>query len=62
VSHAVAVREIERSAGIQFDAKVVEAFLAVDRKGLIEDKAFPQEQDEEAAVGDLVAPGASEEA
>jgi HD-GYP domain-containing protein (c-di-GMP phosphodiesterase class II) len=62
VSHAAAVREIEAGAGTQFDARVVEAFLAINRTGLIEDKAFPPEQDEEAAVAGLVAPGASEEA
>jgi hypothetical protein len=61
VSHATAVREIEESAGTQFDVRVVEAFLAANRKGLIEDKAFPQEQDEEAAVVDLVGQGASGE-
>ncbi|UCH85961.1 MAG: HD-GYP domain-containing protein [Dehalococcoidia bacterium] len=61
VSHATAVREIERSAGTQFDAKVVEAFLAADRKGLVEDKAFPREQGEEAAVADLVGQGTSGE-
>jgi HD-GYP domain-containing protein (c-di-GMP phosphodiesterase class II) len=59
--HATAVREIEKSAGTQFDAKVVEAFLAADRKGLIEDKAFPREKGGEAAVVDLVGQGASGE-
>ena len=49
--HATAVREIEQSAGTQFDTKVVEAFLEADRKGLIEDKVFPREEGEEAVVG-----------
>jgi HD-GYP domain-containing protein (c-di-GMP phosphodiesterase class II) len=61
VAHATVVREIERSAGTQFDAEVVEAFLAADRKGLIEDKAFLPEQGEEAAVADLVGQGTSGE-
>jgi len=60
--HAAAVGEIEEGAGTQFDVKVVEAFLAADRKGLIEDKAFPREKGGAAAVVDLVAPGAPEEA
>ena len=61
VSHATAVREIERSAGTQFDAKVVEAFLGANRKGLIEDKAFLREKGGEAAVADLVGQGSSGE-
>jgi putative nucleotidyltransferase with HDIG domain len=52
--HASAVREIEGSAGTQFDPRVVEAFLAANRKGLIEDKAFPHEKGEEATAGHLV--------
>jgi putative nucleotidyltransferase with HDIG domain len=52
--HASAVREIEGSAGTQFDPRVVEAFLAANRKGLIEDKAFLQEKGEEATAGHLV--------
>jgi len=59
--HATAVREIKGGAGTQFDARVVEAFLAADRKGLIEDKAFPREQGEEAAVVDLVGQATSGE-
>jgi HD-GYP domain-containing protein (c-di-GMP phosphodiesterase class II) len=60
VSHATAVREIEESVGAQFDVRVVEAFLAANRKGLIEDKAFLREQGEEAVV-DLIGQGASGE-
>jgi HD-GYP domain-containing protein (c-di-GMP phosphodiesterase class II) len=52
--HASAVREIEGNAGTQFDPRVVEAFLAANRKGLIEDKAFLHEKGEEAAAGHLV--------
>ena len=52
--HASAVREIEGSAGTQFAPRVVEAFLAANRKGLIEDKAFLHEKGEEAAAGHLV--------
>jgi hypothetical protein len=40
---------------------VVEAFLVADRKGLIEDRAFPQEKGEAAAVVDLVGQAASGE-
>jgi HD-GYP domain-containing protein (c-di-GMP phosphodiesterase class II) len=54
VSHATAVREMKGSAGTQFDARVVEAFLEASRKGLIEDEAFPRGKGEEAAVVDLV--------
>jgi putative nucleotidyltransferase with HDIG domain len=61
VSHATAVGEIQGSAGTQFDPKVVEAFLVADRKGLIEDRAFPQEKGEAAAVVDLVGQAASGE-
>jgi HD-GYP domain-containing protein (c-di-GMP phosphodiesterase class II) len=53
-SHASAVKEIEDSAGSQFDRKVVEAFLAADRGGLIEDKALTQEKGGEAVAVDLV--------
>ena len=53
-SHTSAVKEIKDSAGSQFDPRVVEAFLEANRKGLIEDKAFPQEKGEEAAAVDLV--------
>jgi len=51
-----------RQCRTQFDPKVVEPFLAANRKGLIEDKAFPQEKGEDAAVLHLVAPGGQEEA
>jgi len=61
-SHRSALREIKRNVGTQFGPKVVEALLAADRKGLIEDKAFPQEKGEDAAVLHLVAPGGQEEA
>jgi HD-GYP domain-containing protein (c-di-GMP phosphodiesterase class II) len=61
-SHRSAVREIKRNAGTQFDPTVVEAFLAANRKGLIEDKAFCEKQGQEAAVLHLVAPGRREEA
>jgi len=61
-SHRSAVSEIKRNAGAQFDPTVVEAFLAANRKGLIEDKAFSQEKGEDAAVLHLVAPGEQEEA
>ena len=62
VSHAAAVREIRGSAGTQFDPRVVDAFLEANGKRLIADKAFPQEQGEEAAVVDLVAHAPSGEA
>jgi len=62
VSHTTAVREIRGSAGTQFDPRVVDAFLEANGKGLIADKAFPQEQGEEAAVVDLVAHAPSGEA
>jgi HD-GYP domain-containing protein (c-di-GMP phosphodiesterase class II) len=60
VSHASALREIEGSAGTQFDPRVVEAFLAANRKGLIEDKSLLQEKGDEVAVG-LVGQAASGE-
>ena len=60
-SHSAAVSEIKGSAGTQFDPKVVEAFLAASRKGLIGDEAFPQGKGEEAAVVDLVGQAASGE-
>jgi putative nucleotidyltransferase with HDIG domain len=60
VSHATAVREIKGSAGTQFDARVVEAFLAANRKGLIQDKAFLRGKGKEAVV-DLVGQATSGE-
>lgn len=60
-SHLAAVGEIKGNAGTQFDPTVVEAFLEADRKGLIEDKAFPQEKGEQAAAVDLVGQAASGE-
>jgi len=51
-----------RQCRTQFDPKVVEPFLAANRKGLIEDKAFCEKQGQEAAVLHLVAPGRREEA
>jgi len=62
VPHATALREIEGGAGTQFDPRVVEAFLEADRKGLIEDKACPQEKGEEATVGSVGQPASGEEA
>ena len=56
-SHTTAVDEIRRNAGTQFDPRVVEAFLAADRKGLIRDAAPSEGQAEQAAVAHLVAPG-----
>jgi len=53
---------IHRQCRTQFDPKVVELFLAANRKGLIEDKAFCEKQGQEAAVLHLVAPGRREEA
>jgi hypothetical protein len=53
VPHTAAIREIRGSAGTQFDPTVVDAFLEADCKGLIEDDAFLQEKDEEAAVAYL---------
>ena len=49
-SHASAVREIKGNAGTQFDPQVVEALLAANRKGLIEDKAFGRDKGEDAAA------------
>ncbi|MGQ9572745.1 MAG: HD-GYP domain-containing protein [Dehalococcoidia bacterium] len=59
-SHAAAVREVEASAGTQFDPKVVEAFLEANRKGLIADQAFPRDSGRKAAV-DLVGQAVSGE-
>jgi len=57
-SHASAVNEITDGAGSQFDPRVAEAFLEADRKGLIEDKAFSQEEGEEGALHELATPTA----
>ena len=61
-SHASAVREIKRNSGTQFDARVVEAFLAANSKGLVRDQidqASAKASDDEPTV-ELVPTGPAE--
>jgi len=61
-SHASAVREIKRNSGTQFDARVVEAFLAANSKGLIRDQvaqASAKDSNDEPAA-ELVSAGPAE--
>jgi len=57
--HRKAVEEIVHNSGIQFDPDVVRAFLAAEKRGLLEDEHRAGEREPEAVTAEVQAPAAS---